>query len=639
MRHTAFLTVLYFGILLASASLAGPNTDSIAYQGSLNDAANTPVPDGPKDLILSIWTDSVGGAMLHSEMVTITTVKGLFATCLGCGSSSLADIFIGQSLFLQTQLVGQSPMEPRTRLRNVSYAISASGVHSEVSSATQRAKGTIRGGGGGTNPSMFLLLEADADNDGHADYVVADSVLPDGASRVTGHDLNDDGVPEVVVLSEARSTGASIAITGDPDFDLLRLAADQDSAKIRISGQSSGDPDFDLLRIAGGTSLGTAGASITITGDPDFDLLRLSANQDSAKIRLGGRIPGDPDFDLLRLAGGSGASHLLMQSEPSGPDARSQSLDAACDNSNARLAIQSKGAGAKRLRAGQECDDAGAVSYLDCDDDGDGIPETSLHSGSYSEEAGVVLKSKFGGIFDKIKNNPILRQTERSQHYDDNGDGVPEQEITSSIVPTMSQHAINTKGTGAQSGRVVSITSGTNVDSAAFSIVHDDGASGSSAVEMASSSIDSYIHLVDDGVTVLRLSSSGSVHPISHSSGAHLTSGGTWTNASDEDLKENFRPVDGAQLLEKLGELDISQWNYKGDTGTEHIGPTAQDFQATFGVGSDGKSISTIDPAGIALAAIKELNKKNDKLAHENESLRKELEELKRQVCDIIKGK
>jgi hypothetical protein len=53
--------------------------------------------------------------------------------------------------------------------------------------------------------------------------------------------------------------------------------------------------------------------------------------------------------------------------------------------------------------------------------------------------------------------------------------------------------------------------------------------------------------------------------------------------------------------------LDITKWNYKNDKSTEHIGPTAQDFQETFGVGSDGKSISTIDPSGIALAAIKEL--------------------------------
>ena len=40
-----------------------------------------------------------------------------------------------------------------------------------------------------------------------------------------------------------------------------------------------------------------------------------------------------------------------------------------------------------------------------------------------------------------------------------------------------------------------------------------------------------------------------------------------------------------------------------------HIGPMAQDFYKLFNLGNDDKSISTIDPSGIALAAIKEQQK------------------------------
>ena len=50
--------------------------------------------------------------------------------------------------------------------------------------------------------------------------------------------------------------------------------------------------------------------------------------------------------------------------------------------------------------------------------------------------------------------------------------------------------------------------------------------------------------------------------------------------------------------------------------------------QCNFNLGGDSKSISTIDPAGIALAAIKELYKQNQKLQAANEELMERVERL-----------
>lgn len=102
--------------------------------------------------------------------------------------------------------------------------------------------------------------------------------------------------------------------------------------------------------------------------------------------------------------------------------------------------------------------------------------------------------------------------------------------------------------------------------------------------------------------------------------GAFLTNGGVWTNASDRNKKENFSNLNGSVILRKIAALPITQWRYKGSS-EYHIGPMAQDFKATFNLGTDDKSISTIDPAGIALLAIQQLIK-------ENESLRKRIEAL-----------
>jgi hypothetical protein len=88
--------------------------------------------------------------------------------------------------------------------------------------------------------------------------------------------------------------------------------------------------------------------------------------------------------------------------------------------------------------------------------------------------------------------------------------------------------------------------------------------------------------------------------------GAYLSTGGVWTNASDRNKKEHFQTVDKNDLLQKIAELPISRWNYKG-LSDQHIGPVAQDFYKIFSVGSDDKTISTIDPSGIALAGVQGL--------------------------------
>ncbi|MEZ4930568.1 MAG: tail fiber domain-containing protein [Saprospiraceae bacterium] len=96
---------------------------------------------------------------------------------------------------------------------------------------------------------------------------------------------------------------------------------------------------------------------------------------------------------------------------------------------------------------------------------------------------------------------------------------------------------------------------------------------------------------------------------------AYLSSGGVWTNASDRNIKENITPVNSAEVLDKIMQLPITQWNYiKEDDAIKHIGPMAQDFYEAFGLGRDEKTISTIDPAGVALVAIQELNKKQKEL-------------------------
>jgi trimeric autotransporter adhesin len=92
------------------------------------------------------------------------------------------------------------------------------------------------------------------------------------------------------------------------------------------------------------------------------------------------------------------------------------------------------------------------------------------------------------------------------------------------------------------------------------------------------------------------------------STGAYLTTGGTWTNSSDVNRKHGFQPVSGEDVLAKLAALPISTWSYLDeDVAVRHMGPTAQDFRAAFGLGDTERAISTVDADGVALAAIQAL--------------------------------
>jgi hypothetical protein len=92
--------------------------------------------------------------------------------------------------------------------------------------------------------------------------------------------------------------------------------------------------------------------------------------------------------------------------------------------------------------------------------------------------------------------------------------------------------------------------------------------------------------------------------------GVRLAAGsGSWETLSDRNAKTNFVPVDEQAILQRVAALPISLWNYKTQSASiRHIGPMAQDFYRTFGLGTDDYYISTVDIEGVALVAIQGVN-------------------------------
>jgi hypothetical protein len=289
----------------------------------------------------------------------------------------------------------------------------------------------------------------------------------------------------------------------------------------------------------------------------------------------------------------------------------STSVTSSCDASSAKHAINTKGTGANTGRVvsvSSATNESDATFECSLDDDADGIAESSQSSTIMLGGTLSVSSGRGGSTTATIRQQTTPDSASSDIDWDSDNDGVAECSLKEKANST-GTHTILSGHSGSTTGTI-------RMAATPDSTVFDLGYSGSTT-----------------GTIRMQASSVPGTDAIVHSSGAVLTSGGVWTNASDENLKENFKSVDGEQLLDKIEELPISQWNYKNESDEiTHIGPTAQDFREVFGVGKNDKTISTIDPSGIALAAIKQLSK-------ENGELKAQVAELRMMVFELAKKK
>ena len=103
-------------------------------------------------------------------------------------------------------------------------------------------------------------------------------------------------------------------------------------------------------------------------------------------------------------------------------------------------------------------------------------------------------------------------------------------------------------------------------------------------------------------------------------SGGDLKIGGTLIQASSREIKTDFTELNGTEILKKIDQLPVTKWSYKKDNGNiQHIGPMAEDFYSLFSVGLDNKGLSSVDTAGVALAAVKSLHQLNKRLKQDTQ--------------------
>lgn len=106
--------------------------------------------------------------------------------------------------------------------------------------------------------------------------------------------------------------------------------------------------------------------------------------------------------------------------------------------------------------------------------------------------------------------------------------------------------------------------------------------------------------------------------------GVYLMGGSSgWASFSSRELKENFRALDGEELLGKISRMSVTEWNYKTNPEIKYIGPVAEEFAEAFHLNSDDPGgINTISIDGVNMAGVQAL-------AHRTSAMRAELDELR----------
>ena len=113
-------------------------------------------------------------------------------------------------------------------------------------------------------------------------------------------------------------------------------------------------------------------------------------------------------------------------------------------------------------------------------------------------------------------------------------------------------------------------------------------------------------------------------NPLETASGAYVTTGGVWTNASSRDYKDNIEALATEEAFDTLKELNPVKFTYKKDMTEKHVGFVAEDVPELIAM-KDRKGLSPMDIVAVLTKVVQEQQKTIS-------TMREELNELKGKV-------
>lgn len=126
-------------------------------------------------------------------------------------------------------------------------------------------------------------------------------------------------------------------------------------------------------------------------------------------------------------------------------------------------------------------------------------------------------------------------------------------------------------------------------------------------------------------------------HPLHMGSGAHVTTGGVWTNSSSREYKENIRDLTVDEAMQTLDGLRPSRFNYKVDKEDEYVGFIAEDVPELVAT-RDRKGLSPMDLTAVLTKVVQEQQKMLQTQKEAMDGMKHEIEMLKSAMNYGVKG-
>jgi hypothetical protein len=102
-------------------------------------------------------------------------------------------------------------------------------------------------------------------------------------------------------------------------------------------------------------------------------------------------------------------------------------------------------------------------------------------------------------------------------------------------------------------------------------------------------------------------------YPLEMASGARVTTGGVWTNASSREYKDNIEALATEEALGALRELNPVKFAYKKDMTEKHVGFIAEEVPDLVST-KDRKGLSPMDIVAVLTKVVQELKARNEML-------------------------
>jgi hypothetical protein len=114
-------------------------------------------------------------------------------------------------------------------------------------------------------------------------------------------------------------------------------------------------------------------------------------------------------------------------------------------------------------------------------------------------------------------------------------------------------------------------------------------------------------------------------------SGARVTTGGVWTDASSREYKDNIEALSTEEAFDALKELNPVKFAYKTDMTEKHVGFVAEEVPELVAT-KDKKGLSPMDIVAVLTKVIQEQQRITQEQQKTISILREELNELKEKV-------